>query len=159
MTGFIRRSAVAMRAVPALRPAAASCTGVVRCRAIVFGAAIAIGAAACTSPTGPSNGIICTAIAAAGINITVVDSLTGAPAAFTGLWARAVDGAFRDSTASAFTNPQAGTVTMALAWERRGTFTVTVHADGFRDWNKTGVVVTADECHVTGVQLTARMAK
>ena len=147
MAGSIRSPAVGPRTAVTLRAG------------VLFGAAIAIGAAACAAPNGGPSGIICTAEARAAFNITVVDSLTGAPAAFTGLWARVVDGAYRDSTSFPFTNPQGGAVTMALAWERRGTFAVTVHAAGYSDWNKTGVVVTGDQCHVTPVQLTARMAR
>ena len=48
---------------------------------------------------------------------------------------------------------------MALAYERAGTYTVTVHATGYRDWIKPGVTVTKDVCHVIGVLLTARLVK
>ena len=147
MPSSVRRSALVPRIAVALR------------HAVVLGAVVAIGVAGCSAPSGGPNGIVCTTEARAGINLTIVDSLTGSPAAFTGLWARVVDGAYRDSTSFPFTNPQTGAVTMALAYERRGTFAVTVHANGYRDWNTVGVVVTGDECHVTGALLTARMVK
>ncbi|GDX86472.1 hypothetical protein LBMAG44_03850 [Gemmatimonadota bacterium] len=120
-------------------------------------AALALMLACGRSATDPG-GIVCTTEARAAINLAIVDSLTGAAAAFTGLWGRAVDGAYRDSSAFAFVNPQTGAVTLGLAYEHAGTLAVTVHANGYRDWQKS-VVVTKDVCHVIGVQLTARLAK
>ena len=58
-----------------------------------------------------------------------------------------------------FNDSQTGVVRAALAFERAGTYAVTVHADGYKDWSKTGVVVTKDVCHVIGVALSARMVK
>ena len=104
-------------------------------------------------------GVVCTAIAVAGLNVAVVDSLTGQPAAFSGLWARARDGSYTDSSAMVFNDTQTGAVRMALAYERAGTFVVTVHAAGYADWIKSGVTVTKDVCHVVGVLLTARLVK
>lgn len=43
------------------------------------------------------------------------------------------------------------------AGERPGTYTVTVSKPGFRDWQRAGIVVTADECHVHPVELSARL--
>ena len=119
---------------------------------------VAFGLACSPAATEP-DGVVCTLSAAAGINLTIVDSLTGQPVALTGLWARAREGSYVDSTIAAFTDPQSGAVRMAMVYERRGTYAVTVHANGFQDWNKNGVVVTGDVCHVIGVPLTARMAK
>ena len=120
---------------------------------------VAVLAAACGKSTTGPGGVACTTLAAAGLNITVVDSLTGQPSAFAGLWARAKDGAYTDSSATAFVEQPAGTVRMALAYERPGNFAVTVHASGYQDWTKSGVTVTKDVCHVIGVQLTARLVK
>jgi hypothetical protein len=116
--------------------------------------------AACGSAYGPKNdSVVCTTEARAAVSLTVVDSLTGQGTGLTGLFARVVDGTFRDSTTSFFTNPSTGIPGAGLAYERKGTYTVTVRATGYQDWTKTGVNVTADECHVTGVALTARLVK
>lgn len=118
--------------------------------------ACAILAAGCRAPEEPW--FACTTEAKAAINVMVVDSLTGKSAAFTGLWLRVRDGSYVDSTAMSFTDSQ-GQVLMAAAYERKGTYAVTVHADGYRDWSKLNVVVGADRCHVIPVQLTARLVK
>jgi hypothetical protein len=115
-------------------------------------------AVGCGSTTGP-DGIICTAEARAAISLIVVDSLTPNTTGFTGVWARAVDGAYRDSSAMVFVEQGTGTTRLALAYERRGTYTVTVHANGYQDWTKSGIVVTGDQCHVTGALLTAKLVK
>lgn len=115
--------------------------------------------AACGKTTTDPGGVVCTTLAAAGLNITVVDSLTGQPSAFAGLWARAKDGVYTDSSAMTFVEQPAGAVRMALAYEHPGTFAVTVHSAGYQDWIKSGVTVTKDVCHVIGVQLTARLVK
>ena len=120
---------------------------------------LALGAACSRASSTDPGGIICTAIAVAGINVTVVDSATGQPAAFAGLWVRAKEGSYTDSSTMSFTDGQTGAVRMALTYERAGTYAVTVHANGYQDWNKSGVVVTKDACHVIGVQLTARLVK
>ncbi len=121
--------------------------------------AVVIATSACGSINEPGDGLICTAEARAAISLTVVDSLTGQPTAFTGLFARAVDGTYTDSTTSFFTNTGNGYVGAGLAYERKGTYTVTVRASGYQDWIKTGVNVTAGECHVNGAVLTARLVK
>ena len=115
-----------------------------------------LGAATCDSPV-KGAGVVCTEEARAGITLTIVDSLTGTADGLAGLWARAVAGAYRDSTTVNFGNSETGTANMALAYEHAGTFVVTVHANGYGDWNKVGVVVPAGICHVTGVILTARL--
>ena len=104
-------------------------------------------------------GLVCTAVAIAGIYINVQDRLTDTPQPFTGLWARAVDGTFRDSSAMAFTNPQTGVVSIALVYERPGTYDVTVNANGYQQFVRTGVVVTKGECHVNPVEIVARLLK
>jgi hypothetical protein len=43
------------------------------------------------------------------------------------------------------------------AGERAGTYAVTVTATGYAEWTTSGVVVTADECHVIPVRLEPRL--
>ncbi|MDA1080669.1 MAG: hypothetical protein O2973_03175 [Gemmatimonadetes bacterium] len=104
-------------------------------------------------------GFACTAVAIAGVYVTVQDRLTDSPPPFTGLWARARDGTYVDSTTMSFPSSVVGAVSVPLAYERTGTYTVTVHVDGYQEWERTGVVVTEDECHVIPVSLNARLDK
>lgn len=45
--------------------------------------------------------------------------------------------------------------TYALAYEKPGTYAVTVEQTGYRLWTRGNVPVTRDECHVQTVSLTA----
>lgn len=103
--------------------------------------------AACGSTT---PGEACTEIAVPGIAVSVVDSATGdvLPPPSTVV---AQDGAFSD-TAEAITAPN-----YSLVYERKGTYLVTVTHDGYHVWQRSGVVVTSDACHVITVELTAKL--
>jgi hypothetical protein len=107
----------------------------------------------------PSGPYFCTTEARAAVSLVIVDSLTNKGDALTGLWARAVDGTYRDSSVMTFSDQSLQAMRMALAYERQGTYTVTVHATGYQDWTKSGVLVTADQCHVNGVSLTAKLVR
>ena len=100
---------------------------------------------ACSDPT------VCTLSFDYGIIVRVEDSLSGASAAF---GARLVlrDGAYVDSTAVSFDG-----LHLSGAGERAGSYTVTVQKPTYHDWTRTNVRVTADECHVKAVSLTARL--
>lgn len=119
---------------------------------------LALGATACTN-TALDPRFACTLVAVPGLAVTVMDSLTGKPKVFTGLWARARDGVYADSLGVDLGDVVKGSVTISLAYEHKGTFNVAVHADGYQLWTATGVVVTADECHVQTVSLTARLVQ
>jgi hypothetical protein len=105
----------------------------------------------------PPNGY-CTAVASPGISVTLVDSVTGRTASFTGLYAVAAEGAFRDSTMYAIPD-STGTVQLRLAYNRAGIYDVTVHADRYQPWTRSGVRVNpAGFCStVINVPLTARL--
>lgn len=120
--------------------------------AVVFALA---GLQGCSVASDPTEGIVCTANFAYGINVHVLDSLTNTSAA-TGAKLVARSGTFADSTTGSF----GGTGdTMVAAGEHAGTFTLTITKTGYKDWVKTGVVVTKDECHVIPVTLTALLQK
>lgn len=124
--------------------------------ALVATAGVAV---ACWNPIEPPDGAtICTTEARAAVTVHVVDSISG-PTMMTGMSAQVRDGVYTDFSQTFFTNPTSGIHTVGLAFERKGTYTVTVKADGYKDWVKTGVVVGADLCHVIGVAVTAQMAK
>lgn len=113
---------------------------------------------ACTSVSLP---IACTEEYRYGLNVTVVDSLTGAPPSSATLIAR--DGAHVDSVGPQTTflsGPQGQPILLvSAAGERPGTYDLTVRSPGYLDWTRAGVQVTADECHVDPVALTARLRK
>ena len=125
-------------------------------RLMVSVAALALGACRHNAPT---DGIACTEIAVPALSVSLSDSVTGATAGFTNVAVVATDGAYRDSVfqatypASPFNGP------ISLAYEHRGTLTVTVRASGYSVWTRNNVVVTGDVCHVTTVALTARLAR
>ncbi len=106
------------------------------------------------SATG-SLSIVCTMEARAGINLTIVDSLSGVAVAGPGAMRLAVtDGAFADSLR---------TVTMfglwGAAYERAGTYTATVDADGYLPWRRDGLIVPRGLCHVIPISVTARLVR
>lgn len=94
-------------------------------------------------------GLACTQEARAAINVEVRDSVTNAPAV-SGAVAVAREGLFADTLI--VIGPS-----MAGAWERAGTYEVTVTKSGYHSWSVTGVLVTADACHVHPVVLQARI--
>ena len=101
-------------------------------------------------------GVDCTDNFVFGLEVAVQDSSTGAPAA-SGAQLIAQDGAWADTVGFPPTRPDLDALPLVGAGERAGTFTVTVRKAGFRDWQRSGIVVTADECHVHTVELTARL--
>jgi hypothetical protein len=105
------------------------------------------------------SGGVCTEEARPALMVAIADSVTGATSGFTNVIVAARDGAFADSVAQATYPASPFNGPIALAYERRGTFTVTVRADGYVPWSRAGVVVSGDRCHVATVSLTARMAR
>ena len=105
-----------------------------------------------------TDGGVCTEEARPGLSVSVTDSLLGA-AEFRDLSVVARDGDHRDSVfrsvypGAPFNGP------ISLAYERAGTYDVTVRAQGYTAWTAAGVVVERDACHVVTVSLTARMAR
>jgi hypothetical protein len=103
----------------------------------------------------------CTADYRYGLNVTVVDSVTSAPPASAVLIART--GAAVDSVGPAAPQPVVlngpPVLLLGAAGERPGTYDLTVRAPGYRDWTRNGVKVTADECHVRGIAVTARLQR
>jgi hypothetical protein len=87
--------------------------------------------------------------AVAGIVVTTVDSVTGQPIqAMAEVVAK--DGAYTDKAIGM--PPQ-----YYAAYERSGTYVVTVLLAGYQQWQMPNVVVRRGQCHVTTSQLTARL--
>ena len=114
----------------------------------VLPVALPLMVAACNSTE--ENPVACTTEARAAINVDVRDSLTGQPAA-AGAIGVAAEGSYAD-TLDAFSATSLGG-----AYERAGTYAVTVRKPGYREWRRDGVVVTSDPCHIRPVQLQARL--
>ena len=106
-----------------------------------------------------AEGVLCTANIAAGIEVEVVDARSGAYVA-RGARGTVRDGAFVGVMAPARGRgiPPADTlVSLQGAFERAGTYTVTIERDGYQPWQRPGVVVTRNVCHVNTVLLVAQL--
>jgi hypothetical protein len=106
------------------------------------------GASEDASTTDP---IACTLNAVAGIVVTTVDSATGQPVQAV---AQVIvqDGAYTDKAIAL--PPQ-----YYAAYERPGTYLVSVSLAGYQLWQMPNVVVRRGQCHVTSAQLTARLVR
>lgn len=107
---------------------------------------------------------VCQQYAAYGIHVEVLDSITRAAAVEVGTLVIAREGAYADSARWAGGVPAPGPVParpprFGLAEERPGTYDVTVERPGYRVWQRTGVRVLRDECHVKTVSLTALLQR
>jgi hypothetical protein len=124
-------------------------------------AGLALVLAACTGATAPSDGgTACAAVAVAGIKLPLVDSVTNLSGPFTGGWARARSGTFTDSTTTMLDDPVTGYNAFYLAWSRAGTYDVTIHMNGYKEWTRSNVVVLQQNaCFVSTTSMLARLVK
>jgi hypothetical protein len=96
-------------------------------------------------------GQACTREARPAITVEPVDRRTGQPVPGPILLV-VQDGDYRDTARLA-----AGQKGVSAAYERAGTYTVTVRHDGYRPWQRRNVRVSRDECHVQTVRLRAEL--
>ena len=119
---------------------------------------IVLFASACTSGSNsidrPGSDVVCTLEARPGITLTAFDSVGGQPLGTAGTVV-AQDGSYSDKALAVPGTP----VSYSMAYERAGTYTVTVVVDGYQTWRATGVVVRRDACHVISARLTARLVR
>jgi hypothetical protein len=120
-------------------------------------ALLALAALGAECPTSNA-GVVCTADFRYGLNVTVVDSLTGAPVPRPILIV-ALNGAFSDTSKFALQTGDIQFASWPLLGERSGTFTVLVRAAGYQDWRKSDVRIDRDVCHVKPVALMARLKR
>lgn len=111
---------------------------------------ILLAAVACSSATSP----ICTADIRAGLAVYVKNSLTSAGIA-SGASLVVREGTFKDSVEAPSGRPDLDNSPIFAAAERAGTYQVTVTKTGYAAWVQSNVLVTANECHVNTVTLTA----
>lgn len=98
----------------------------------------------------PAPQAICTREARAALTVTVLDDATGARV--DGATVRATDGAHAENLAG-IDGVYSG------AHERSGTYTVVVSHPNYQQWQRAGVVVGRDECHVITEQVEARLTR
>ena len=106
-------------------------------------------AAAC----GPTTTTTCTTEARAGLNVTVVDILTGAHLCDATVIAS--EGAYSETLS--VVAPSLACVYTG-AWERAGTYSISATKAGYQDQTQDGVVVSKDACHVHGAAVTISLA-
>jgi hypothetical protein len=116
--------------------------------------ALALLAFAACGKGSPPTGIACTALAAAGLGVSLTDSVTGVSTGFTNVLIVARAGTYADT---AFLAEYQDTV--PLAYEHRGTVQVSVRADGYALWLKNVVTITGDVCHVHEEFVSARLVR
>lgn len=112
---------------------------------------VAAATSACTGVLSPN----CTDVAKAAIAVDILDSATG-ETAVAGARAIAVEGEYADT---AFSDHVATVGPYLLAFERPGTYTLTVEKPGYQPWSRSGIRVTDDRCHVRSVRVTALLQK
>ena len=98
----------------------------------------------------PEPGVICTREARSALAVTVVDDATGAR--IDGATVRVTDGEFAENLNS-FDGMYSG------VYERAGTYTIVVSHPDYRQWQRAGVVVQRDECHVITEEVEARLTR
>ena len=99
----------------------------------------------------------CTTSVEPGIVVEIRDAATGAPMAAQAM-GQVEDHRFADSLAAhGFAGNPPVMLSRASAFERPGTYVVTVFAPGYLPWVRDAVEVHDDECHVRTVTLEARL--
>lgn len=93
----------------------------------------------------------CTDIFVYGLWVEVRDAVSGQPAA-TGARLTVREGEYLEVVDTPWNGPS-----FAAAGERAGTYALTVEHPSYETWTRSGVVVTADECHVTPVDVRAEL--
>jgi len=98
--------------------------------------------------------IDCPEIARPGISLIALDRATAEPVRVKGtLVVR--EGSFAETA----TNAPPVELTFYAAYERPGTYTVTLEIPGYETWRLDGVVVNANKCSVNTVPLAAQISK
>ena len=103
-----------------------------------------------TTASKPS--VMCTIQAVAALDVDAIDSATSAPAT-KGASIVARSATYADSTQGAAPDDQP----FGLAYEKAGTYTVTVTKPGYKPWSRSGIVAGRDECHVIPQRVTAKL--
>ena len=95
--------------------------------------------------------ILCTAQFVFGLTVTVVDQSTGDPIADEATMTLRA-GSYEEIVTDSWDGS-----TLSGAGERPGTYTITIEHPGYTTWTRTGIEITADDCHVIPVLITAEL--
>ena len=95
--------------------------------------------------------VLCTQQFVFGLTVTVVDQSTSAPVA------NEATMTLRDGTYEEVVTDSWDGSTLSGAGERPGTYTITIEHPAYTTWTRAGVTISADECHVIPVALTAEL--
>ncbi|NDJ00019.1 carboxypeptidase regulatory-like domain-containing protein [Flavobacterium sp. LaA7.5] len=106
---------------------------------------------ACSGDDDANNDVICTEEARAGLNVTVKNAETGQVIG-EGITVVATDGNYTETLEYYLSSPQ-----FTGAWEREGTYVITVSGEGYQTYISDPVTVEADECHVIGEIVTINL--
>jgi hypothetical protein len=121
-------------------------TGLLAIVALVVGVA----ATGCSNVVGPD----CTDVAVPGLAIDVREAGSAVPLRRDVTITVTADG-FQESMTFTANTP---TIPWSTAYERPGTYTITVRRPGYREWSRSGVVVEReDHCHVRPTSVTAEL--
>jgi len=101
--------------------------------------------------------VVCTASLEAGIRIHVTDSASGNPISC-GARAVVTAGTYSEAVDNLSSPGCLDTAMLLAAFERPGTYAVTVSKAGYLDFAINDVVVTAGVCHVNTVTVEARLS-
>lgn len=118
---------------------------------------LAAGALACCAG-GSTAPLVCTAGIAYGIRAVVRDSVTDR-AIGSGSTAVAVGIGVRDSVSAPANMPALDNTIFTLVPEKAGTYELNITHAGYARWQRSGIVVTKDACHVIPVDITARLVQ
>lgn len=99
--------------------------------------------------------VTCLTVYQPGFIVTITDSLSGEPRSEIAT-AIVTDGAFVD-TLVPYLFSASGEVAKAGAYERPGTYDLLVTAPGYLEYRRTGLQLTAGECHVRTLEVDARL--
>jgi hypothetical protein len=108
---------------------------------------------ACNNVGGP----YCTSEAHYALDVTVIDSATGAHGPFTNLALVATTLAYKDSMFVGNVSATPDSSVYTLGYERSGTYSLTVTADGYRPWKRSAIFVLQRPCHVADTPETAKL--
>ncbi len=102
--------------------------------------------------------VFCTLEARPGLEIQIRDATTGAPAV-DGALVLLVDGDYSETLEGPPAGEMSEPPSLFGAYERAGTYDITIGKTGFKPWLARGIEVEADECHVITVEVDARLER
>ena len=126
--------------------------------AVLNATALVLAAALAACSNGSTEPPVCTAGVVYGIRAMVRDSVTDRTIG-SGSTLVAIGVGVRDSVSAAANTPTLDDKVFALLPEKDGTYELNVTHTGYARWQRTGIVVTKDACHVISVDIVVRLVQ